>query len=59
MPYSDQAKLAEIEREITMRERVYPRLVAKGAMRAAEAPYLIAIMRAVADDYRARIRGEA
>lgn len=43
------AQIAEVAREIAMRRRVYPRQVARGAMRQAEADHLIATMEAVRD----------
>jgi len=49
----DKKRLAAI-REAQMRRRVYPRLVAEGRMTQAEADEGIAIMQAIADDYRPR-----
>ena len=45
-------KLDAIEREIRYRERVYPRLIAKGALTAGFAAAQIAIMKEIAADYR-------
>lgn len=54
--YSDQTKLAEIEREIKMRRKVYPGLVLGRKMKQDEAAMLIAIMEDIADDYRERVK---
>lgn len=43
----------ELEREVRMRERVYPRQVASGHMSQESADRRLAIMRAAARDYRA------
>ena len=45
-------KLAEVEREIGQRHKVYGRLVDRKMMTPAARDRLIAIMQAVADDYR-------
>lgn len=42
-------QIGEVEREISMRERVYPHQVATGKMKEAEAALLIDRMRAVRD----------
>lgn len=47
-------KLRCAERELKYRRRVYPRMVQQGKMRAVEADLEIAVMRAIADDYRAQ-----
>lgn len=47
VPLSDQ--IASVEREIAMRERVYPRFVADGKMPAAKADRELRAMRAVLD----------
>jgi len=46
------AKLACVEREIKMRERVYPRWVAAGKMSQEKADLELEVMRAIAEDYR-------
>lgn len=51
-------KRAAIEREIKMRRRVYPRWVADGRMTQAKADSEIAIMEAIAEDYRAQEQKE-
>ena len=56
--FSDQTKLKEIEREIGMRRKVYPGLIGR-KMKQDEANMLIAIMEAIAADYRERIRSAA
>lgn len=48
-------KLACVEREVKMRRRVYPHWTASGKMRVSEAEREIAVMEAIADDYRARL----
>jgi hypothetical protein len=50
--YSLAQKLKAIEREIGLRRRVYPGLIAKGKMKAASADNHIRIFEAIADDYR-------
>lgn len=52
MTFSRDQKRLAATREWHMRERVYPRLVAGGKMTQAEADQGIAIMKAIADDYR-------
>lgn len=47
-------KAACAEREVTQRRRVYPRLVESRRMKQAEADRQIAIMEAIAADYRAQ-----
>jgi len=54
--YSDQTKLAEIERELKMRRRVYPHQVVVRKMKQSEADMLIAIMEAIANDYREKLK---
>lgn len=48
-------KLRSIEREISLRRRVYPRWVAAGRLKQAEADHEIRVMEAIADDYRKHI----
>lgn len=50
--FTDKEKLAELKREIAFRRSVYGRLVASGGMKAAEAEFRIAVMEAIAADYR-------
>lgn len=50
IPLADQ--LAEVERELSMRERVYPKWVQSGRMKVTEADRQIARMRAVRDTLR-------
>lgn len=47
-------KRACLEREIRMRRRVYPRRVAAGQMRQADADREIRVMSAILDDYALR-----
>jgi len=50
--YTDLDKLSEIERELMWRRRVYPRLIAKEDLTRNQADRQIAIMQAIAEDYR-------
>ncbi len=45
--YPLSVQIAEVEREITMRERVYAGLISRGKMKRADADHQIAIMREV------------
>jgi hypothetical protein len=51
--FSDHDKLAAVNREVNMRRRVYPRWIAAGKMTQAAADRQIAVMVAIAADYRA------
>jgi hypothetical protein len=50
--YSDEDKFRCADREVKMRKRVYGRWVATGRMTREEADQQIAIMEAIAEDYR-------
>lgn len=52
MNFSLQAQIAEVEREISLRSRVYPRLIATRKMRESEAEYHTQCMQAVANTLR-------
>lgn len=52
MSWSAQDKLAELEREIAMRKRVYPREVQADRMTQDQADRRLSIMEAIAQDYR-------
>jgi hypothetical protein len=52
LPVSLDAQLAEVEREIKLRSRVYPRWVEKGNLTQTAADRQLEIMRAVADSLR-------
>lgn len=54
--FSNADKLAEVEREIKQRQRVYPRLVSQGKLRQATADKQMEIMCAIAVDYRNKIK---
>ena len=56
--FSIEDKFNECSREVLMRTRVYPRVVAKGQMKQENADRQIAIMRAIADDYQRMLHGE-
>lgn len=58
MTHSATEKLACAERELKMRERVYPRWVANGKMTQAKADAEIAIMREIVADYARLAEGE-
>lgn len=51
----DRVKFGAIAREIEMRQKVYPRLVAEGKITQDFADLQIAIMREIAGDYQRRI----
>lgn len=51
MVVTEDMKRACAERELAMRERVYPRWVRDGKMKAADADREIACMRAIVGDY--------
>lgn len=52
-------KLACAERELKMRQGVYPKWVGGGKMKAEKAAHEIAVMKAISDDYRALVeKGE-
>jgi hypothetical protein len=52
LPIDPAAQLAEVEREVALRRRVYPRWVADGRMKQAAADRQIATMEAVAETLR-------
>lgn len=52
-------KCACAERELQMRQRVYPRWVQIGKMSAEKARYEIECMRAIVEDYRKIAYGES
>jgi hypothetical protein len=54
MTFTDDDKRAAAEREVKWRKRVYPRRVADRRMTQEQADREIAIMEAIAEDYRAR-----
>lgn len=49
-------KLKEVERELRQRDRVYPRLIRSGKLKPDTAARQIRVMRAVADDYRDKVK---
>jgi hypothetical protein len=53
--FSTAEKLAEIEREIAMRRRTYPGLIARGTLTMRQASTQMDILREVAADYRSRM----
>jgi hypothetical protein len=56
MSIDDHAKLEAVEREIRLRRKVYPRLIAEGKMREASADFQIMVMVAIAEDYRKKVQ---
>jgi hypothetical protein len=56
MNFTNSEKLAEIEREIAQRHRVYRRLIDVGRMKPNIASRQIAILHAIAEDYRAKVK---
>jgi len=49
--FTDAEKIAELRKEITMRKRVFPRWVADGRMKQADADRRIAILEEIAAEY--------
>jgi hypothetical protein len=58
MKYSAHDKLTAIDRELAYRRRVYPRLVANHQVSQQHANYQIAVLEAIADDYRELVKKE-
>jgi hypothetical protein len=58
MPFTNEEKLAEIRREIGMRQSVYGRQVAASRMTQQYADRGISIMQEIAADYEAKAAGE-
>ena len=56
--YTNEEKVACLKRELTMRHRVYPGLVARGKMTDVEAQREIALMQEIMQDYAANDQGE-
>jgi signal recognition particle subunit SEC65 len=50
--YTIEDKIKELDREIMQRHRVYPRLIAKGTIKRETAQRQLAIMQAIAAEYR-------
>lgn len=57
-PFTAEAKLAAIRRELAYRERVYPQRVAAEKMSQTLANYQLRIMRAIEADYVELAKGE-
>lgn len=55
---SNDDKIAHLKREIAMRERVYPRLVASQKMKQDQADRGIAVMTAILNDYEKQKAGQ-
>lgn len=56
MPFSNEEKLKELDRELMQRHRVYRWMVSKGKLKPETAARQIAIMNAVAEDYREKLK---
>lgn len=56
--FTETEKLKAVERELGFRRRVYARRVTEGRMTQAKADEEIAVMEAIAADYRPRAEGE-
>ena len=52
MPYTAKEKREAAERELKMRQRVYPRWVADNRMTQAKADHETAVMAEIVEDYR-------
>lgn len=57
-PITTSHKLSEIRRELAQRRRVYPRLVADGRLRPAQADRQIRVLEAILRDYEADLEAE-
>jgi hypothetical protein len=55
MNFTNAEKLAEIEREIKQRHRVYAHLIRTGKLRPSTAERQMLIMSAIRDDYAAKV----
>lgn len=56
-PVTDDDKIAEIQREIDMRRRVYPHLIAEGKLKSEIAERRIEVFAAILSDYEQRRGG--
>jgi len=52
--FTPREKLEAVEREIKMRRKVYPRWIETGKMKRETAEREIAVMEAIAEDYRGK-----
>lgn len=57
LPFPIDVQIAEVEREIALRRRVYPRWIASGRMSQPAADRQIAVMGAVLESLRSTLRG--
>ncbi len=55
MIITTQDKLNEIERELRMRQRVYPRMIEAGKLKPEDASRQITVLTTIAADYRALV----
>lgn len=58
MNFTTEAKLACIERELSLRKRVYPRQIMTHRLTEKKAAYELAVMEAIAKDYREQQKRE-
>ena len=56
--YTTAEKLAELERELAVRRRAYPRFVSRASITQAQADERMAVLSAIAEDYRALAQKE-
>jgi hypothetical protein len=54
--FSDEDKLKCVERELRLRRNVYPGRISRGAMSLVQAQRELALMAAIAADYRAKVQ---
>ena len=54
MDFTKDEKIAALDREIALRQRVYPRLIRQGRMLESDADREIMLMTAIRDDYSSR-----
>ena len=57
--YTTAEKIAEIERELGMRKRFYPTMIARGTLSYNTAAHHLAVLKAIAEDYRAALPRES
>jgi hypothetical protein len=58
MTFATRDKFACAERELKMRQRVYPHLINRGKMTLLEAEHELLVMQAIVEDYRGAVAAE-